>query len=101
METSFNCSDSKSIITYDLKSDTGISASDIAEESSYLKDKASIENNTHKYNLPNSTLLCKKQDNNEVKKVFENALIAAGGKKSDILRLLIIDVKDKSAIVRD
>jgi hypothetical protein len=95
--TTFNFSNTKTIITYDL-SPCSISSQDICDEDSRLHNSISVEDEG-RFDLPNTTLrtYLNKKDAEEA---FRQAVYAAN-KYETITKMLIIEVDGKNGFIEN
>jgi len=101
-KTNFNWGNPKTLITYDL-SDNRVSAAEIADASNGgLHTYVMINNDNHKYLLPNTTL-CYSGSREQAKSAFIAAFNKAKPSYSSctINRLLITEVGGQSSYVED
>jgi len=101
-KTNFNWVNPKTLITYDL-SDNRVSASEIADASNgTLHTYVTINNDNHKYLLPNTTLWYS-GSKEQAKSAFVTAFNRAKPSYSScaINRLLITEVGSKSSYIED
>ena len=101
-KTNFTWGNPKTLITYDL-SDNRVSAAEIADASNgVLHTYVTINNDNHKYLLPNTTL-CYNGSKEQAKSTFEAAFNKAKPSYSacTINRLLITEVGSKASYIED
>lgn len=101
-KTNFTWGKPRTLITYDL-SNNEVSASEIAKASGgLLHTYVTIEKDSHKYMLPNTTL-CFAGSKEQAKTTFINAFNNAKSSRSSctISRLLITEIAGCSSYIED